>query len=140
MKSAWKQYQIVDINNEKTKCRDCGSHITNLSNFVYGGESLSEPKYRDELCKCRHCGMLFIMHYDLFDKEGHIYAKVFTGDINNLNYNWQDILSENQKHAISEHLKVCKKCQETLSEEILTDAWLSNFMEDLRKSAHSKHV
>lgn len=136
----WEDYQKVDINNDSIKCVECGSLLTRLSGFVYAGESRSGLTFKEELCKCRSCQHLFVMRYELFDQEGHILSKVFTGDINNPNYNWQELLTEEQKKAISDHLRDCKICQDRLSEEILSDAWLSNFMNELRKGAGLKII
>jgi hypothetical protein len=133
MDSIWQNYQTVDINNDTAKCTECGARITHIPHFKYDGKNRSGATYREELCKCSTCNTKFIMHYDLFDSEGHIFSKVFTGDINDPNYNWQDSLTQDQKKAISEHLKSCPKCQDRLSEEILSDAWLSNVMDELRK-------
>ena len=57
---------------------------------------------------------------------------LFTGDINNPNYSWQDILTEEQKNAIKDHLSGCTECTDRLSEEMLADAWFSDFMNQLR--------
>jgi len=131
--SKWADLQKVDICDEHAVCRHCGSSLSDLSNFVYADECETGPRHKDELCKCNSCGMHFVLHYDLFDEKGHILEKVFVGDINSREYNWQDILTDEQKKAISEHLTECKTCQERLEEEILTDAWFASFMEDLRK-------
>ena len=136
----WEDYQKVDINNDATKCSECGSILTRLSGFVYAGESRSGADFKEELCKCKVCQNPFVMRYELFDKDGHILSKVFTGDINNPDYNWQELLTEEQKRVIAEHLKDCKTCQDRLSSEILSDAWLSEFMNELRKGANIKII
>jgi len=127
--------QIVDINKDTVLCDSCGANIVDVANFVFDGEIISEPTYREEKCKCQHCNVSFILHYDLFDEEGHIHSRVFSEDINNPSYHWPEALTENQKQSIVEHLKGCKICQNRLDQEILTDAWLKDIMNQLRKSS-----
>ena len=116
----------VNINKEKEPCSKCGADILDIVNIAYEGKAKTDPKYRDELCHCRNCGTKFIIHYDLFDKDGHIYSRVFSEDINNPKFHWQDLLVKDQIDAISAHLASCKICQDSLSEEILSDAWLAS--------------
>jgi len=125
--------QLVDINKEN-HCDTCGASITHIPNFKYAGTFTTGATYRNEECVCTQCGTHFIMHYELFDPEGHIYSKVFTGDINNLNYNWQELLTKEQLDVIARHLSECTVCQDRLSEEILTDAWFSDFLNQIRKN------
>jgi len=129
----WPDLQRVNINDEESTCRKCGQVLTELRSFIYAGETADAATSKDELCKCSKCGTLFVLHYDYFDKNGHVFDKIFSGDINSPESNWQDRLSEEQRQAISEHLKDCKICQERLEEEILTDAWLTSFINDLRR-------
>jgi hypothetical protein len=129
-----KETQTVDINLSSVPCDHCGSDLIDVANFMYDGETVSTATVREEHCKCKKCGTPFILHYDLFDPEGHVYAKVFTEDINNRDYNWQDSLTEDQKVKISEHLEHCPICIDRLSHETLTDAWLRNFITTLRTS------
>jgi transcription elongation factor Elf1 len=129
-----KEMQIVDINEATVPCVICGSNLIDITNFMYDGQTTSTATYREERCKCKQCGTLFILHYNLFDENGHVYSKVFTEDINNPTYNWQDALTEEQKAKISEHLQHCEICVDRLSHEILTDAWLKGFINDLRKN------
>jgi hypothetical protein len=124
--------QIVNINLDEVFCKNCGLNLIDIANYQYDGHSSSTSTALEEDCKCR-CGALFILHYDLFDEEGHVYSKIFTGDINNLDYNWQDSLTEDQKIIISKHLEHCPICIDRLSEEELTDAWLRDFINTLRK-------
>ena len=133
MTENWKDLQHININQTIAPCEKCGADITDIANFAFDGEISSEPLYREEKCKCKQSENTFILHYDLFDSDGHIFSRVFTEDVNNPFYNWQDVLSDSQKKAISEHLKACKICQERLSQEILDDAWFSNFLNTLRK-------
>jgi len=128
----WKDYQTININEDSVPCINCGINIADIENFTYEGKFLSEPLYRKELCRCKKCTSLFILHYDLFDMEGHIFARVFSEDINNPSYNWQELLSEKQKNAISDHLLKCHICRERLSQEILTDAWFASFIHGIK--------
>jgi hypothetical protein len=125
--------QIVDINKDQVPCQGCGVNIVDVANFTFDGEIFSEPRYREEKCKCRNCGASFILHYDLFDVEGHIHSRVFSEDINSPSYHWPEALADNQKQTITGHLKDCKVCQDRLDQEILTDAWLKDIMDQLRK-------
>lgn len=131
--------QVVDINKNEAPCAKCGANLIDISNFVYDGKSNARPTYIEELCKCRKCNTQFIMHYDIFDSEGHIYSKIFTEDINNEEYSWQDALTEEQKKKVSEHLKYCNECLDRLSQEMLTDAWLKSFITHLRKCQDSSN-
>jgi len=126
--------QIVNINTDHASCVRCGSDINDITNFSFDGEIISEPTYREEKCRCKHCNAPFLLHYDLFDADGHIHPRVFSEDINNPFYHWSEILSDNQKKVISEHLKDCGICQDRLNQELLTDAWLKDFMEQLRNA------
>lgn len=126
--------QIVNINKETELCSVCGTNILDILNFTYEGESESQPQYIEELCKCKKCDTQFIMHYDLFDTAGHIYSRVFTEDINNPTYHWQDVLTEAQKTSISGHLKTCTECCDRLEQEILTDAWFKSVLNELRRT------
>lgn len=130
--------QRVIIGDETVRCSGCEHSLSFLSDYVYDHDFRCTPTYREELCKCRNCGKQFILHHDLFDENGHIYARVFTGDVNNPNYNWQDLLTNEQRKAISDHLYECKTCQDRLTNEVLTDAWFSSLMNDLRKRASAK--
>jgi len=126
--------QIVNINSDHALCKRCGSNIIDIANFSFDGEIISEPTYREEKCRCRHCSAPFLLHYDFFDADGHIHPRVFSEDINNPLYHWSEILADNQKKVISEHLRDCKICQDRLDQELLTDAWLRDFMEQLRNA------
>jgi len=126
-----KSMQKININDEAT-CDHCGARLTGLTEFSYAGDFFAYPDSREEICKCNKCGTKFILHYDLFDKDGHIYARVFTGDINNPSFNWQDSLTEEQKNAIELHLRSCPDCQERLTEEMLSDAWFASIMHEIK--------
>jgi hypothetical protein len=126
--------QIVSIDLNDAPCKNCGANLIDIANYAYDGKTETTATVREEHCKCKKCGTSFILHYDLFDEEGHIYSKVFTEDVNNPSYNWQDALTEDQKSVISEHLKGCSICVDRLSMENLTDAWLRDFINMLRKN------
>ena len=125
--------QIVDINKDNVPCRNCGANLVDVVNFVYMGEVDTRSTFIEEHCQCKHCKSIFILHYDLFDIDGHIYSKVFTEDVNNPDNNWQDNLTEEQKKIISQHLRGCKICIDRLNQEILTDAWLKSFIQALKE-------
>lgn len=65
--------QIVDINLDVVNCEICGANLVDLANFIYEGKSESSAFDRKEFCRCRHCTTPFILHYDIFDSQGHIY-------------------------------------------------------------------
>jgi hypothetical protein len=117
--------QIININDNDATCKQCGTNIVDIANFIFSGEV-------EEHCKCNHCHTNFLLHYDIFDPSGHIDSKIFTEDINNANYNWQDSLTEDQKKVVSDHLAGCPECLDRLSQEMLTDAWLKSFIKALR--------
>jgi len=128
----WDKLQHVDVGNEDEYCRCCKSDILDVANFTYNGEVRSEPTYWEELCVCKKCNNSFVIHYDIFDADGHIYSRVFSEDINNKSYKWQETLTDAQKEIIAGHLESCDICRDRLSAEMLSDAWLSSFMEGLR--------
>lgn len=122
------QLQVINISDEQALCTGCGSDLLDIINFQYDGQTITTPTCSEEMCSCKKCKTKFLIRYDLFDQEGHINQRVFTGDINNNDYNWQDNLSEEQKGAISKHLKECKTCQDRLEDETLKDAWFSSII------------
>jgi uncharacterized protein with PIN domain len=124
--------QKADSNSDETKCSVCGSDINDIANFVYNNVTVSEPTYREELCKCRKCGTLFTMHYDLFDADGHIYSRVFTEDTNDPDYKWSDILSKNQLDMIIKHITKCQICKDRLETQIVNEAWFNDLMNETR--------
>jgi hypothetical protein len=63
---------------------------------------------------------------------------VFTGDVNNPNFNWQELLTPAQKKAVELHVEGCQECKGRMNNEVLTDAWFSSFMNDLRKKSSAK--
>lgn len=128
-----KNLQIVNINKDQEFCLNCKTDILDIANFTYELDSKTDPFYFEELCKCKKCNTYFILHYDLFDSKGHIYSRVFTEDINNPNYHWHDILTNEQKTIISDHLKKCPECCDRLDQEILTDAWFKAVLSELKK-------
>ena len=118
----------VNINQESDACKTCGANILDIANIAYDGEHKMDPRYREELCHCRACGTKFIIHYDLFDPEGHVYARVFSEDINNREFKWQDLLNKEQLDGIASHLGSCEICKDRLSEEMLNDAWFASIV------------
>jgi len=58
----------------------------------------------------------------LFDTAGHISPYVFSSDANDPEYDWQDLLSRLQRAEVNGHLNKCKKCQNLLDNETLSDA------------------
>jgi hypothetical protein len=129
--------QIININDDIALCKQCGTNIVDVANFIFSGKVNTTDTYIEELCKCQHCNTEFFLHYDIFDPSGHIYSKIFTEDINNINYNWQDALTDAQKRIVSDHLGTCKECLNRLSQEMLTDAWLKSFIKAMREKSHS---
>ena len=121
-----KDLQMVNVIKNKERCKRCGTNILDIANFKYSNKFFSTPNYREELCECKNCGTPFILRYNLFDEDGHVYRRVFSGDINNPKYNWQDNLTEEQIKTIAEHLESCQICARRLSEEMLSDAWLAS--------------
>ncbi len=129
----WESLQKVDIGSTEELCSNCNSDLTDIANFAFKNEIRTEPRYWQELCKCRKCGVKFIMHYDIFDSAGHIYQRVFTEDINNEHYSWMENLTDEQKAEISTHLKDCEICNDRLSQEQLGEAVVKEFFSTLRK-------
>ena len=125
--------QKININDRKAKCESCGSSLSDVTKFMFVKKEASEPTYFEEQYMCKSCHAAFIMHYDLFDKNGHVLSRVFVEDINDESYNWQDVLTDEQRKAISEHLNSCPKCLDKLSQEMLTDAWLKSYVTELRE-------
>jgi len=123
--------QTVDIGDESALCSVCKTPIMDME-FVYDNKAFDTPIAHDELCKCKKCGTQFILHFELFDPEGHILPRVFTEDINNLDYSWQDLLTEDQKEVVADHLEMCQECQSRLTAEILSNALFSNFLKRSR--------
>ena len=121
-------YQRVNIGKSREGCRKCGTNLLDVSNFRYTEEFVSGPTYREELCICKTCNTPFVLRYELFDKKGHVYSRVFTEDVNDPQHNWQDNLTEEQKKLISEHLETCEVCKDRLSNEILSDAWFGSII------------
>jgi hypothetical protein len=125
-----KNLQRVKISEDVVPCSECGNNIVELGHHKYSEQSENTPTQKDELCTCRVCGKEFLLHYEFFDEGGHINSFVFNGDINNPEYNWQDLLTEDQKKTIGEHLKDCAICSERLENEIISDAWLASLLHD----------
>lgn len=123
-----KQLQKVNIATTHAACRYCGTDIMELDHFRYAGKTITGPRFFEELCICLGCNAKFLIHYDLFDQQGHINSRTFTGDVNNPDYNWQDSLTEEQKGLIAEHLRICPTCSDRLSEETLSDAWFAGII------------
>lgn len=128
----WGDLQVVDINEDIVLCRHCGSNIVDIANYMYDGDKILYASYWEELCVCKECGNNFILQFHIFDKAGHIYSSIFSEDINNPEYQWQEELTDEQKEVIADHIKDCEECRDRLSQEILTDAWLKDFIEALK--------
>ena len=129
--------QIVDINEDIVLCDHCGTNLIDVANYTFDGNTVSESYYWDETCTCKGCNSKFILRYNIFDKEGHIYPSIFSEDINNPEYNWQEILNDIQKEVITEHLTDCEVCRDRLSQEMLSDAWFKDFIESIRSRSES---
>ena len=125
--------QIVNNQDETVPCKVCGTDLTVLGNFIYLGVTTNYPRQKDEKCKCNKCHTEFTLHYDFFDKDGHVNSFVFGGDVNDPSYNWQDQLIPDQKKEIGEHLYTCKICNERLNEEVTSDAWLASLLHNYKK-------
>lgn len=138
MNTSWRKLQRVTIGDDNARCSGCEGSLSFLADYTYDNRYRCTSTYREELCKCSHCGKQFVLHHDLFDEKGHVYARVFTGDVNNPDYNWQDLLTSSQKKAVAIHMKNCFECQDRLNNEVLTDAWFSSLMNDLRKKSPVK--
>lgn len=124
--------QIVNINIDKAPCVVCGSNLVDVNNFSFKEKGDIKATYFEEQCLCKNCHTPFVLHYDIFDEDGHILSRVFVEDINDETYDWQDPLEPTQKEAICKHLENCPTCLDRLSQEMLTDAWLKSFITDLR--------
>jgi len=120
--------QVVNLNEDLIPCSKCGVNLSVLGSFIYIRMKENTPRIKEEICRCKKCGTEFILHYDFFDEEGHVNSFVFSGDINDLKYNWQDQLTDEQKKAIGEHLKTCEICNKRLVDEVASDAWLASLL------------
>lgn len=127
--------QTININDDNAACQNCGSPLSVLHDISFEKEWKSDSRSRREKCHCKHCGTQFILIYDLFDPKGHVYPQVFSGDVNNPNFNWPDLLTDAQKIEIAKHLEGCQDCKERLSEEILSDAWLADILNKMRQGS-----
>jgi len=127
--------QKINIADQHASCQVCGADITDINNFHYAGKTNMETLWFEELCVCLNCGTQFLIHYDIFNSDGHINPRTFTGDVNNLEYNWQDNLTDEQKSLIAKHLHECPACCDRLSEEQLLDAWFGSIIKVARESS-----
>ncbi len=118
--------QIVRNTDETAPCANCGNDLSELGSFTYAGKSTDTAVQKDEECLCKKCGKHFILQYQYFDEKGHVNSFVFNGDVNDGTYNWQDQLTSQQKETITNHLKDCQPCMDRMTEEALTDAWISS--------------
>jgi uncharacterized protein with PIN domain len=125
--------QIVNLNEDVVPCSKCHINLSVLGSFTHIGVKENTALKKDEICRCNKCGMEFILHYEFFDKEGHVNSFVFSGDINDPEYNWQDQLTEEQKIAIGDHLKTCALCNKKLIDEVASDAWLASLVHRIKK-------
>jgi hypothetical protein len=115
--------QIVDINQDIVTCAKCGANLVDCGNFIYEEKIVNSATDRREYCLCRHCFSPFILLYNIFDPEGHVYPSFFCEDPNDLSCNWQNLLAEEQKMAVSKHMETCQICTDRLVEGQLSDAW-----------------
>ena len=125
--------QVINITDDSALCSQCGSDLGELGSFIYDHVTTNTASQKDEQCRCKKCDTPFILHYDFFDSDGHINSFVFTGDVNDPSYNWQDVLTEEQKKEIGTHLLSCPSCAERLDEELITDAWLASLIHSEKK-------
>lgn len=125
--------QIVDLNNDQAPCSKCGSNLAILGSFTHCDIKDNTEKIKNEICQCKTCGEKFILQYNFFDITGHINSFVFSGDVNDPTYNWQDQLTDAQKDAIGNHLKNCSVCNHRLNNEITSDAWLASLIHNSKK-------
>ena len=125
--------QIINNQDETASCKVCDSDLTVLGSFTYLGVTFNFPRFKNEQCRCNKCQTEFTLHYELFDKDGHINNFVFGGDINDTTYNWQDQLTIYQKEEIGEHLRTCQICIERLNDEVTSDAWLASLLHNYKK-------
>jgi uncharacterized protein with PIN domain len=124
--------QIANLNDDLIPCSKCGVNLSVLGSFVHVGVKENTSRKKDEICKCKNCGTEFILHYAFFDEEGHVNSFVFSGDINDPEYNWQDLLTPEQSKAIGEHLKICEICNKRLIDEVASDAWLASLIHKVK--------
>ena len=120
--------RTINVFSSHATCDVCGSSLLDIKNIKYSGICYNSPTCREEVCICRNCETRFILKYELFTEDGHINRKIFSGDANDLNHNWQDNLTDEQKKTVGEHLKGCPICSENLNEEMLSDAWFSSIV------------
>jgi hypothetical protein len=120
--------QTVDLNNDHAPCSNCGADLVILGSFTHCEIKENTEKTKNEICRCNICGGKFILQYNFFDSMGHINSFVFSGDVNDPAYNWQDQLTTDQKNAIGKHLKECSVCNHRLDNEITSDAWLASLI------------
>lgn len=121
-------HRINITSNDKVLCLNCGSNLSLIGNFKFVEIYKNSAREREELCECVVCQQRFIMHFNYFDMDGHIKNFVFGGDANDLNYNWQDQLTEIQKKEIEDHLKNCITCNNRLLNETTLDAWFASLI------------
>ena len=134
----WKKCQQVDIGSSEELCKNCNTNLTDISNFIYNGENHSEPDFWQELCKCKKCGTLFVIQYNIFDSGGHIYQRVFAEDMNDTSHSWQEELTDEQKLRVGKHLEGCKICRDRLSDEQLAGAWVKDMFDGLKEKIQRK--
>lgn len=120
--------QKINISQKEAFCIKCGANLLDVRNIRWLKKNILKPTFREELFQCRKCNAEFIIHYNLFDKNGHINPRAFTEDINDSSYNWQDNLSSEQKELIEKHLKNCSICCQRFDTENLNDAWFASII------------
>lgn len=125
--------QIVTIHMSRASCDKCGSNLTELGTHSFTGRVENSPTYRREHCICNACNEPFIYEYPIFDQDGHVSEFIFSGDINDPDYNWPDSLTEEQKKVVISHLENCLICRERITEEMLSDALFSSIIHKGRR-------
>ncbi len=127
--------QIIEPSAKIAPCNKCGKNIADVSNFIYSGLVLDFEDSKLEYNNCKKCETLFAIEYRFFDNNGHINKLAFTSDINKPEFEFSSLLSANQKAMVENHMAECPSCQTRRDEEILTDAWLGDFFNDLRRTS-----
>jgi hypothetical protein len=130
--------QIVYNTEIQCECSKCGNNLAGLGNFTYTGFSIDTANKKEEFCKCKKCGKIFILRYEYFNEKGHIKPFIFNGDVNDSTYSWQDQLTTDQRIAITSHIKTCVICTNRMTEEILSDTWFASIIHSTGRKRKSK--
>ena len=128
--------QKINITEDNAFCKSCRANLLDIGNIKFIKNSISGSNFSEELYLCRHCNQEFIIRYELFDKEGHIQRSVFSEDPNDPKFNWPDLLTAEQKLAISDHLKSCDTCNKRLIEGIESNVWFASLIHSHKGESH----